>query len=67
VGPGPTDGVVVVVVVVVVLAVLGLLILMVGPPLPPQASVNETMAMLVAIAKKADRRMFRSFTSRPRS
>jgi hypothetical protein len=70
VGPGLADGVVVVgfvVVVVVVVVVVGLLILIVGPPLPPQATVNETMAILVAIAKKADRRMFRSFTSRPHS
>jgi hypothetical protein len=64
VGPGLTDGVVAVVVVVVV--VVGLLILMVGPPLPPQATVNDTMAMLAAMPRKADRRMFRSFTS-PRS
>jgi hypothetical protein len=61
VGPGPTDGVVVVVVVVVVVG--GLLILMVGPPLPPHATVKDTMAMLVARVRTGDRRMFRSFTS----
>ena len=66
-GPGLTDGVVVVaVVVVVVLVVVGLLILIVGPPLPPQATVKDTMAMLIARVRKADRRMFRSFTSRSR-
>jgi hypothetical protein len=66
VGSGLTDGVVLAVVVTVVVAVAGLLILMVGPPLPPQATVKDTMAMLVAKVRKADRRMFRSFTSRSR-
>jgi hypothetical protein len=64
VGPGLTDRVVVVVVVV---AVFGLLIVMVGPPLPPQATPNDTMAMLEAMARNPDRWMFRSVTSRPRS
>jgi hypothetical protein len=66
VGPGPAGGVmvVVVIVVVVVVVVAGLLILMVGPPLL-QATANGTMARLVAMARKADRRMFRWFTSRP--
>lgn len=65
-GPGPTRGVVVgawVVVVVVVVVVVGLLILMVGPPLPAQATVNGKTVMLVAMARKAARRMIRSFTS----
>jgi hypothetical protein len=67
VGPGLTDGVLVVVLVVVVeVVVFGRLIVMVGPPLLPQATVNDTMAMLVATAREADRRMFRSLTSRPR-
>jgi hypothetical protein len=70
VGPEPTGGAVVVaavVVVVVVVVVAGLLILMVGPPLPVQATVNDKTAMLVAMAKKAARRMIRSFTSHPPS
>jgi hypothetical protein len=54
-----------VVVVVVEVVVVGRLILMVGPPLLPQASVNDTMAMLVVTAKEADRQMFRTLMSPP--
>jgi hypothetical protein len=54
------------VVVVVEVVVVGRLILIVGPPLLPQATVNDTMAMLVATARETDRRMVRSLTSRPR-
>jgi hypothetical protein len=53
------------VVVVVEVVVFGRLIVMVGPPLLPQATVNDTTATLVATAMDADRRMFRSLTSRP--
>jgi heme A synthase len=66
VGPEPTGGAVVVVaVVVVVVVVAGLLILMVGPPLPAQATVKGKKAMQVATARKAARRTIRSFTSHP--
>jgi hypothetical protein len=64
VGPALTRGEVGVArVVVVVVVVVGLLILIVGPFLPVQATVNGKTVTLVAMTRKAARRMIRSFTS----
>jgi len=47
----------------VVVGAVVVVVVVVGPPLPPPPQATAPIAMPAAMASKADRRMFGSFTS----